>query len=120
MVVALDTLGNDNPFILIPVPVTMYVRMAVGAHDILLYMHAGVMFGILFFVTAFTMDFFNLDFALHVPGKVGKLYMTTVAAVFTVHGSGKGSSRNAAAMASQTGCRINGHFLGGPKGTVRN
>ena len=117
---ALDTLGNDNPFILFPVPVMMCVRMAVGAHDILLYMHAGVMFGILFFVTAFTMDFFNLDFALHVPGKIGKLYMTTVAAVFTVYGIGKGSSGNAAAMASQTGFRIYGHFLGGPKGMGRN
>jgi len=116
MIMALDTLGNDYPFILFPVLVGMYVRMAVGAHDILLYVHAGVMFGIFFFVAAFAMDFVNLDFTLHVPGKVGNLHMTTVAAVFAVHGIGKIGRDNFTAMAAKTGFGINGHLLGSPKG----
>ena len=64
LVMALNALGNDNAFVVFPVPVRVDVGMAIGAFDILLNMHTGIMFGIFLFMTPFATDllYFDLTF----------------------------------------------------------
>jgi hypothetical protein len=109
MVVALDTLGNDNTFVIFPVSVRMYVGVAIGALNILLYMNAGIMLGIFLFVTALAPDLLHFDCTFHVPGKVGKLDMAAIAAVFPMNGSDKSSGGNLITVATEAGGRINSH-----------
>ncbi len=111
LVVALDALGNDNPLVIFPVPVRVYVGVAIGTLDILLNMHAGIMLGIFLFMTALAPDLFHFDFTFHVPGKVGKLDMAAVAAIFSMNGSNKSSRGDLIAVATEAGGRINSHTL---------
>ncbi len=46
LVMALDALGDDNPLIIFPVLVRMDVGVAIGAVDIHLTMHTGIMLGV--------------------------------------------------------------------------
>jgi hypothetical protein len=95
----------------------MNVRMTIGAHDVLLYMYTGIMFGIFFFVAALAVHLFRFDLALHVLRQTGQLDMATVAAILAVYGIGKGSGGNLVAVTTQAGGRINGQFLvGGSNG----
>ena len=66
MVMALDALGDDYPLILFPVPVRMNVGVAIGAVNLLLTMHAGIMLGVFLLMTPFAPDLLHLDFALDV------------------------------------------------------
>ena len=51
LVMALNALGNDHALVIFPVPVRVDIGMAIGTFDILLNMHAGIMFGIFLFMT---------------------------------------------------------------------
>jgi hypothetical protein len=119
VVMALDALGDDNAFILFPVTVRVYIGVAIGALYILLDMHTGIMLGIFLFVAAFTPDLLHFDFTFHVSGKVGKLDMAAVTAIFTVNGSDKRSGGDLVSMAAEAGGRINGHTLLSPQGVSR-
>jgi hypothetical protein len=119
VVMALDALGDDNAFILFPVTVRVYIGVAIGALYILLDMHTGIMLGIFLFVAAFTPDLLHFDFTFHVSGKVGKLDMAAVTAIFTVNGSDKRSGGDLVAVAAEAGGRINGHTLLSPQGISR-
>ena len=116
VVVALDALGNNNPLVIFPVPMRVYVGMAIGTLDILLNMHTGIMLGIFLFMTALAPDFFYFDFTFHMPRKVGKLDMAAVAAILAMNGSNKSSGGDFIAMAAEAGGRINGHTLFSPQG----
>src|SRR5574340_1827364 len=101
MIMTLDAFGNDNAFILFPILVRMDIRMAVRTHDVLLYVHACVMFGVFLLMTAFAMHLLDFNLALHVFGKIRQLHMAAVAAVFSVNGIGKGGLGNFIAVAAQ-------------------
>ena len=115
LVMTLDAFGNDNPLVLFPVAVRVDVGVAIGAVDILLNMHTGVMLGVFLFVAPFATDLLHFYFTLHVPGKVGKLDMAAVAAVLAVNGSDKGSGGYFVPVAAEAGGRIDGHALLSPK-----
>jgi hypothetical protein len=116
LVMALNALGNDNALVIFPVPVRVDVGMAIGTFDILLNVHAGIMFGIFLFVTTLATDLLHLNLTFHMSGKVRELDMTTVAAILAVNGRDKSSSGDFIAMAAETRDRINGHPLVGPQG----
>ena len=90
--------------------------MAIGTFDILLNMHAGIMFGIFLFVTTLATDLLYFDLTFHMLGKVRELDMAAVAAIFAVNGRDKRSGGDFIAMAAEAGNRINGHPLVGPQG----
>jgi hypothetical protein len=114
LVMALNTLGNNNTLVIIPVPVRMDIGMAIGTFDILLNMYAGVVFCIFFFMTALATHFLYFDLTLHMSGKVRELDMAAVAAILAVNGGDKSSGGDFIAMAAEAGERINGHSLVGP------
>jgi hypothetical protein len=116
LVMTLNALGNDNTLVIFPVPVRVDVGMAIGAFDILLNMHAGIMFGIFLFVTALATHLLYFDLTFHVSGKVGELDMTAIAAILAVNGRDKSSGGDFIAMTAEAGDRINGHPLVGPQG----
>jgi len=118
MVMALDALGDDYSLILFPVLVRMDVGMAIGAVNLHLTMHTGIMLGVFLLMTPLAPDLLHLDFTLYVFREVGKLDMTTVTAVFCVNGCGKGSGGDFVPMAAEARGRIDGHTLS-PQG-VRN
>jgi len=111
MVMALDALGDDYPFILFPVLVRVNVGVAIGAVNLLLTVHTGIMLGVFLLMTPFAPHLLHLDFALDVLREVGKLDMAAVAAVFCVNGRGKSSGRDFVPMAAEAGGRIDGHTL---------
>lgn len=84
MVMALNTLGNSDPFVFLPVLMDMNVGMAVGTAHPLLYMHAVVMFGVLFLVTALAGYLMNLGLTTHMFGEIGYLDMTAGAGILPV------------------------------------
>lgn len=84
MVMALNTLGNGDPFVLLPVLVNMNVGMAVGAAHPFLDMHAVVMFGVLFLVTPLARHLMNFRLAAHMFGKVGNFDMAAGAGILPV------------------------------------
>jgi len=111
LVMTPDALGNDNAFVVFPVAVRVDVGMAVGAPDIFLYMYAGIMLGIFFFMAALAADPFHFYLTLHMPGKVGKLDMTAVAAILAVNGRDKGSGGDFIPVAAEAGSRIDRQTL---------
>jgi hypothetical protein len=113
---ALNALGHNDAFILFPVPVRVYVSMAIGAFHILLNMNAGIIFGIFILVTALALDLLHFYLAFDVLGKIGQMDMTAVAAIFTVNGRDKGDGRDLVAVAAQAGDRVDGHPKISPKG----
>lgn len=116
LIMALNALGYDNTLVIFPIPVRVDIGMAIGTFDILLNMHAGIMFGIFLFVTTLATDLFYFDLTFHVSGKVRKLDMAAVAAILAVNGRDKRSGGDFIAMAAEAGDRINGHPLVGPQG----
>jgi len=110
-VMTLNAFGNDNTLVFFPIAVRVDVGMAIGAFDILLYMHAGIMLGIFFFVTALTPDLLHFYFTLHVPGKVGKLDMAAVTTILAVNGRDKSSGGDFISVAAETSRRIDRHTL---------
>jgi hypothetical protein len=114
-VMTLNAFGNDNTLVFFPIAVRVDVGMAIGAFDILLYMHAGIMLGIFFFVTALTPDLLHFYFTLHVPGKVGKLDMAAVTTILAVNGRDESSGGDFISMATEASSRIDRHPLLCPK-----
>lgn len=88
-VMALDALGNNNALILFPVGVDMDVRVTVGTPDTPGDVHTGIVFGILPFMAAFTLNLLNLDLLFHVAGKVGNVSVAAGASVFAMNRCGK-------------------------------
>lgn len=116
---ALNALGNDNALVPFPVTVRVDVGMAIGAFDILLNMHTGIMFGIFPFVTPLATDLLHFDLTFHMPGKISELDMAAIAAILAVNGRDKSSSGDFIAMAAEAGNRINSHPLVGPQRITR-
>jgi hypothetical protein len=116
LVMTLNALGNDNTFVIFPIAVRVDVGMAIGAFDILLYMHAGIVLSIFFFVAALTPDPLHFYFTLHVPGKVGKLDMAAVTTILTVNGRDKSSGGDFISVAAEASNRIDRHTLLRPQG----
>jgi hypothetical protein len=119
LVMTLNTLGNDNAFVIFPITVRMDVGMAIGAFDILLYMNTGIMLGIFFFMAALTPDPLHFYLTLHVPGKIGKLNMAAVAAILAVNRRDKGRGGDFISVAAEAGLRVDGHTLLRPKWVSR-
>ena len=114
-VMTLNALGNDNTLVFFPIAVRVDIGMAIGAFDILLNMHAGIMFGIFPFVTTLATDLPYFDLTFQVSGKVGELYMAAVAAILAVNGRDKGSGRDFVSVATEAGSRIDRQTLLRPK-----
>ena len=119
LVVALDTLGDDDLLVTLPVLVGMNIRMAIGAADPFLRMNTEVMFRCLFLMAAVAGNLLNLDLLAHMFGKVGDIHMATGAGVLAMHRRGKGRHGDLAAMTAETGGRINGHPMFGHRGKSR-
>jgi hypothetical protein len=118
LVMALNALGNNNPLVIFPVPVRVDISMAIGTFDILLNMHAGIMFGIFLFVTTLATDLLYFNLTFHMSGKVRELDMAAVAAILAVNGRDKRCGRDFITMAAETGDRINGHTLVSAQGVI--
>jgi hypothetical protein len=88
-VVALDALGDNDPFVVFPVFVGVDIGMAIGAHDTFCSVDAEIVFGCLFFVASVALDFPDFHFALHMLGKIDYLHMATGAGIFTVNRCGE-------------------------------
>ena len=116
LVMALNALGNDYTLIIFPVLVRVDVGMAIGTFNILLNMHAVVMFGIFLFVTTLATDLLYFSLTFHMSGKISELDMTAVTAILAMNGRDKRSGRDFIAVAAKTGDWINGHTLLGPEG----
>ena len=111
----LNAFGNDNALVIFPIAVRVDVGMAIGASDILLYMHTGIMLGVFFFVAALTPNTLHFYFTPHVAGKVGKLDMAAVATILAMNGGDKSSSGDFIPVAADASLRIDGHTLLRPK-----
>jgi len=85
LVMALDTLGNNDLFIPFPVLVDVNIGVAVCAHNPFGAMDAEIVLGSLFLVTALALYPPDLHLALHMPGEIGYLHMTTGAAILAVN-----------------------------------
>jgi len=61
------------------------VRMAVGTHNSFGGMHAGIMFGILFFVTTLALHLLDFDLFFHMLGEISDVNMAAGAGIFTMN-----------------------------------
>src|SRR5690349_19856472 len=84
LIVALDTLGNNLALVTLPSRVNMDVCVAVGAHDTLGDMYAGVMFGVFLLVAAFALHLLDLYLLAHMLGEVSDVHVTTGTGIFAV------------------------------------
>jgi len=109
--VALDALGDDDPFVVIPFFVGMDIGMAIGAHDPFCSVYAEIVFGGLFLVASVALYFPDFHLALHMPGKIDYFHMATGAGIFAVNRCGEFRCAYLVGVTAETGGRINGHTL---------
>ena len=117
LVVALDAFGNDDALVVFPVFVDMNIGMAVGAHDTLGNVDAGVVFGVLLFVAALALDLLDLDLLFHVLDEIGDVHMATGTGIFAMDRLGKRPHGDLVAVAAQAGGRVDRHSLFGQRRT---
>ena len=113
LVMALDTLGDSNLLVTLPVGMNMNISVTVSASDPFLYMNTVVMLGIFFLVAALAGDLVNLGIPAHMLGKIGNFHMAACTAVLPMDRCRKGGNGHLVAVTTQTGCWVDCHSLFG-------
>jgi hypothetical protein len=108
---ALDTLGNSDFLVFLPVLVRVNVGMAVCAADVFLDVHAVVMLGVLFLVATFTRHFVNLCLATHMFAKIGYLDVAACTGILPVDRRRESGDGDFVAVTAKAGSRVYRHSL---------